>query len=354
MAIAFAGSTARIGSLLRLRFLGVIAALVLICVLFSLTANTFFSVSNLRTVLFTAAILVVASCGVSLVVLTGNLDLSVGSVMGLTAYICADFAAQHPGIGVELILIGPALGAVLGLVTGFLVATLKIPSIVATLGTMSIYRGYTYLYAHGQQVTSTQLPSWMLNFADASYLGIPSFVIIAVIVVAIGAVVLRSTTWGRQLYAIGSNPEAARFYGLSRQRLITLAYVASGAVAGFAGSLYAARVGTVTVVLANGWELQVLAAVVIGGISIWGGSGSIIGAALGAILLSTVSNGLVLLGLPNYWQLVVQGVAIVLAVAVDALVSRNANRVSRTRRSVVVSARPPALATTGGKEVRSS
>jgi rhamnose transport system permease protein len=128
--------------------------------------------------------------------------------------------------------------------------------------------------------------------------------------------------------------------------------VASGAVAGFAGFLYAARVGTVTVVLANGWELQVLAAVVIGGISIWGGSGSIIGAALGAILLSTVSNGLVLLGLPNYWQLVVQGVAIVLAVAVDVLVSRNANRVSGTRRSVVVSARPPAPVTTGGKEVR--
>jgi rhamnose transport system permease protein len=354
MAIGVGGSSARIGSVLRLRFLGVVAALVLICAVFSVTANNFFSVSNVRTVLFTAAILVVAVCGVSLVVLTGNLDLSVGSVMGLTAYVSADFAAHHPGIGVELVIFGPVLGAVLGLITGFLVATLNIPSIVATLGTMSIYRGYTYIYAHGQQVTSTQLPNWMNNFANANYFGVPSFVVVAVVVVALGALMLRFTTWGRQLYAIGSNADAARFYGLSRQRLVLLAYIASGAVAGFAGFLYAARVGTVTVVLANGWELQVLAAVVIGGISIWGGSGSIIGAALGAVLLSTVSNGLVLLGLPDYWQLVVQGIAIVLAVAIDALVSRQTNRVSGTRRSIVVSNPADAPATNSREEVRSS
>ncbi|MCW2939732.1 MAG: transporter permease [Actinomycetia bacterium] len=340
MSAVGAGAGGWIGSVLRLRFLGVVGALLLICAVFSVTADRFLSLGNFRTVLFTAAILAVAVVGVSFVMLTGNLDLSVGAAMGMTAYVSADFAAHHPGIGIMLVLIGPALGALLGLVNGFLVATLSVPSIVATLGTMSIYRGYTYLYAHGQQVTSTQLPSWMLNFADASYLGIPSFVIVAVVVVAIAAAVLRYTTWGRQLYAVGSNSEAARFYGLPTHRLMLTAYVASGAVAGFAGFLYAARVGTVTVVLASGWELQVLAAIVIGGISIWGGSGSVIGAALGAVLLATISNGLVLLGMPDYWQLVIQGVAIVLAVGVDALISRQTARVTTRRRALAAAGVP--------------
>lgn len=341
-AISGTGGGSRFGSVLRLRFLGVVAALVLICMVFSLTASRFLTVGNFGTVLSTAAILAVVVCGVSLVVLTGNLDLSVGAVMGLAAYISADFAAHHPGIGIELVLIAPAIGVALGLVNGFLVSTLKIPSIVATLGTMSIFRGYTYIYAHGQQVTSTQLPTWMIDFADASYFGIPSFVIVALVVIALVALVLRSSTWGRQLYAVGSNSEAARFFGLSGQRLVFTAYMASGAIAGFAGFLYAARVGTVTVVLANGWELQALAAVVIGGISIWGGSGSVVGAALGAVLLATVSNGLVLLGMPDYWQQVIQGVAIVLAVGVDALVMRQVNLVTATRRGRAEPPGPPA------------
>jgi len=322
---------------LRVRFLGVVAFLVLIWLVFAVLAPRFRSVDNAQIIFFSAAILVIAACSGSLVVITGNLDLSVGAVMGMAAYITADVTANlGTDAGPWIVLLAVGIGAVLGLVNGVLVAYLELPSIVVTLGTMSLYRGATFVYAGGQQVTSSQLPRWMIRTAEGSFLGIPYLVWIAAAVVALVAWVLRSTAAGRMLYAYGSNKEAARFFGLPSIRIVVGAYVGAGVLAGLAGFLYAARVGTVTVVLANGWELQVLAAVVIGGVSIWGGSGSVIGAALGAVALASIDNGLVLLNVQEYWRLVIQGVAIVLAVAVGGLVASR-GRVQR-RRLVAVSA----------------
>jgi rhamnose transport system permease protein len=185
---------------------------------------------------------------------------------------------------------------------------------------MSLYRGFTYMYAHGQEVTSNKLPRWMLHSVDLRFWGIPALVVVCILVVALVATFLRHYPIGRRIYAVGSNPLASVFYGLRIQRVVLLAYGLSGLLCGFAGLLYAARVGTVTVILASGWEMSSLAAAVIGGVSVTGGSGTVIGAALGALVLATIDNGLVLLGIPEFWRMFIQGSSIVAAAAVDVFI----------------------------------
>jgi rhamnose transport system permease protein len=317
---------------LRLREAGVLVFLVLLGLLFSLLSGTFLTVQNLTTVASSAAILAIAACAQAIVLLTRNLDVSVGSMMGFVAYLSADYAARHQGITpLELVAIPLAIGAVLGAINGLLVAYGRVPALIATLGTMSLYRGLTYMYAHGQDVTSNRLPNWMLSSVDARFAGVPALVVVAAVIVVIVALFLQYYPLGRRIYAVGSNPLASFFFGLRAERVVLLAYVLCGLLCGAAGILYAARVGTVTVVLASGWEMSSLAAAVIGGVSVSGGSGSVIGAALGAVVLATIDNGLVLLDVPEFWRMFIQGVAIVAAVAADAVIASGIHDAARAR-----------------------
>jgi rhamnose transport system permease protein len=320
---------------LRLREAGVVAFLVLLGLGFGLMNERFLTVQNLTIVASSAAILAIAACAQAVVLITRNLDVSVGAMMGLVAYLTADWAAHHPGITpFELVLIPLVIGAALGALNGLLVAYGRAPALVGTLGTMSLYRGFTYLYAHGQEVTSSRLPPWMLTSADARIAGVPALVIVSIVIVAAVAWFLYAFPLGRRLYAIGSNPLAAWFFGLRAERVVLFAYTLCGILCGIAGLLYAARVGTVTVVLASGWELSSLAAAVIGGVSVSGGSGTVVGAALGAVVLATIDTGLVLLHVPEFWRMFIQGAAIVAAVAVDALIAEAIRRSAggKTRR----------------------
>jgi rhamnose transport system permease protein len=319
---------------MRMREAGVLAFLVVLGVLFSVLTDRFASVQNLTTVASSAAILAIAACAQGIVLLTRNLDVSVGSIMGFAGYLTADYAATHPGVTpAEIVIIPLAIGAALGLVNGLLVAYGKVPALIATLGTMSLYRGLTYIYAHGQEVTSSKLPRWMLTSVDARVEGVPLLVVVALVVVALVAVFLQKFPLGRRIYAVGSNPIASFFFGLRAERVVLLAYVLCGLLCGAAGLLYAARIGTVTVVLASGWEMSSLASAVIGGISVSGGSGTVLGAALGAVVLATIDNGLVLLAVPEFWRMFIQGVAIVAAVAVDALIAASLREAVTARRS---------------------
>jgi rhamnose transport system permease protein len=305
---------------LRLRVSGVLAFLFIVGLIFSLLTPRFFTVQNASAIASNAAILSIVAAAQAIVLLTRNVDVSVGSMMGFSAYLTADFASRHPNVGPELVLLAMVFGLGLGIINGLLVAYGRVSSLIATLATMSLYRGFTYMYAHGQEVTSNKLPKWMLHSVDLRFWGIPALVIVCILVVALVAIFLRHYPLGRRIYAVGSNPQASVFYGLRIQRVVLLAYGLSGVLCGFAGLLYAARVGTVTVILASGWEMSSLAAAVIGGVSVTGGSGTVIGAALGALVLATIDNGLVLLGIPEFWRMFIQGSSIVAAAAVDVFI----------------------------------
>ena len=305
---------------LRMRVSGVLAFIVLLGAVFALLSPRFLNPQNLEVIASNAAILAIVAAAQAVVLLTRNLDVSVGSIMGFAAYLTADYAARHQGAGVEIIALAMLLGALLGGINGLIVAYANVSPLIATLGTMSLYRGATYIYAHGQEVTSNKLPHWMPAAIDFRVLGLPVLPLLSAVVVVLISVFLRRFAFGRQIYAVGSNPEAAVYYGLRVKRVTLFAYAFSGMLCGFAGLLYAARVGTVTVVLASGWELSSLAAAVIGGVSVAGGSGTVIGAALGALILASIDNGLVLLGVPEFWRMFIQGAAIVAAVAVDTLI----------------------------------
>ena len=324
--------------MLRIRFIGVIVFQFLLIVVFTALAPRFLTWDNAQSILFTAAILAIAACGQTLVVLTGNLDLSVGSIMGLTGYIVFDIASQAPGLQPFVIVIAIMFGVALGAFNGFLVAVLRIPSIVATLGTLSIYRGLVSFYANATEVTSGALPQWMRTLAETSWLGLSSYVWIALVTVLVAGGMLRMLPWGRQIYAYGSNPRAAHFYGLNSTRIVIGAYIGAGVIAAVVGLLLGARVGNINSLLASGIEMSVLAAVVIGGVSIWGGTGSVYGAAIGAIVLATINNGLVLLQVQEFYRLLLQGGAIVAAVAVDAVVQKRVQSATTRRRIMGVEA----------------
>jgi rhamnose transport system permease protein len=325
-------------SALRLRFLGVVLFVLLLGLLFTALTPSFLTVANGRSILFSASVLAIAAAGQTLVVLTGNLDLSVGSIMGLSAYVVFDVAGNVPVLKPWVVLLAVVLGALLGAVNGVLVAVLEIPSIVATLGTLAVYRGFVSVYANAREVSVGQLPGWIRRVTTAVWGSVPAAVWIALLVVVVVALALQFAPWGRRIYAYGSNPKAARFFGLDSRTIVLGAYVGAGIIAALAGLVLGAQVGNINSLLANGIELQVLAAVVVGGVSIWGGSGSVFGAALGAIVLAMINNGLVLLDVSEYYRLLFQGLAIILAVGVDAIVQNRVRTATRRRRILEVSA----------------
>ena len=326
-------SSRRAALALRVRVLGVSVFMLLLAVAFTIANARFMTVDNLLVVAFNAAILAIVAVAVSIVLITRNLDLSVGSIMGLAGYLWADASANLGDLGPLLLLLPIAVGGGLGLINGVLVSYGRLPSIIVTLGTLSIYRGITYIYAHGQQVTSNEIPPWVLDAVDARFWGVPALAIAAIIVTILVALFLQQTPLGRQIYAVGSSSAASYFYGLNSRRIVMTAFVITGALAGLAGLLYAARVGTVTVALADGWELTALAAAVIGGISVLGGTGNVVGAALGAVILAMIDNGLVLMGVPEFWRMFLAGSAIVAAVTIDVLIEHRIRQVFKTMRA---------------------
>jgi rhamnose transport system permease protein len=304
------------------RISGIAAFLVLLTIFFSLLTRNFATLGNLNTIALNAAILVVVASGAAIVVITRNYDLSVGSTVALASYVGLDAIRHFPETGPLGALVPVVIGAVCGSVNGALVAYLRVPSVIATLGTMSIFRGLAFLYAGGGQINAQDLPPWVADTASSTVFGLSTFVIIAFVVVTLAALMLRRLPIGRQMYAVGSNPEAAAFYGLDSRRIVFWAYVFCGSFTGLAAFLFAARSSWIVPYLAQGLELTALAAVVIGGVSVLGGSGSVIGAAIGAVTLAALDNGLVLLGAPESLRLFIQGAAIVIAVVVDAVVQR--------------------------------
>jgi rhamnose transport system permease protein len=306
----------------RVRELGILAALALVVVVTTAVNPRFLSGQSIRDLLLNAAIIALLTVGQTLVVVTRNVDLSVGSVLGLTAFMTGNLFLGRPGLPVvAAVLAGVLVGIVCGAVNGAVTAIGKVPSLVVTLGTLYVFRGIDYAWAGGRQINAADLPDSLLTLGSGRLLGIPYLVAVTVVLVAVAAFALRSYRSGRELYAIGSNPDAAVLAGIPVGRRLLAAFVLSGAVAGLAGVRFTARYGTVDATAGTGFELQVISAVVVGGVAIFGGSGSVVGAALGALLLSTIGSAIVVLRVPSFWQQAIVGALLIGAIALDRLLA---------------------------------
>jgi rhamnose transport system permease protein len=292
----------------------------------SMMAPQFLSVSNFSQVAVLASIVAVAAVGEAIVVITRGIDLSVEATIGLVAYAVARTMELHVLDPVGAVVMGLAIGLALGMVNGFVVAVLKVPAIVATLGTLSIYRGIDYVIAGPHQVPLAGLPAGFTDVSRADILGIPVFVLITVVVVVIGMVFLRSTRFGRQVYAVGSNPEAAAILGIPSRLVVFVAFSLCGLLAGLAGVMWVMEFGTINGTAATGAVLGIVAAVVVGGVNTFGGSGTLAGAALGALFLGFIANALILVGLSQFWLQAIYGVVILVAIAGDAVIRRSVQR----------------------------
>lgn len=274
------------------------------------------------------AILVVVAVGQTLVVLMRNIDLSVGSIVGFTAYFVGRVIVNNPDLSpLNIVLLSLLMGGVLGLINGVIIAYGRVPAIITTLGTLAIYRALLVQFSDAQTIITSALPEWLVNLpqVNAFTMGeeweVKLIVLIALVIVLLFQLVVTYLPWGRRLYAIGSNPDAAAMSGLPVTRMTVSAYTLCGALSGLAGFLFLARFGNVTVVAAQGMELQVVAAAVVGGVNIFGGSGSMFGALLGTVLIATLEQSLLRWRIVSeFWRDALLGLLILLAVAADSVI----------------------------------
>ncbi|MEO1362559.1 MAG: ABC transporter permease [Pseudomonadota bacterium] len=315
-------------ALLKSREMLLIGAIALLLAIISTRFPAFVAPSNLAHVFNDTAPLILLAIGQMIVILTKCIDLSVAANLALTGMVVATINVIAPGVPVAVILlVAVALGALLGMFNGVLVWKLGIPPIVVTLGTMTIFRGLVFVMSDGKWVNSHEMSAAFKAFPRTELLGLPVLSWIAIIAVLIFAIVMTRTTLGRAFYAAGGNPHAATYAGIDVGRTQFWAFTISGALAGLTGYLWVSRYAVAYVDIAGGFELDVVAACVIGGVSIMGGIGSVGGALLGALFLGVIKNALPVVNISPFWQLAISGGAIIIAVALNAQASRTKGRI---------------------------
>lgn len=313
----------------RYRELSIFFFILALAIVVGIRAPVFLSPGNFRDILMTISILLIVALGQTMVIITGGIDLSVSSTIGLTAMMCAATVVVFPTIPMPLVLLlGMVLGAILGTVNGLVIAYGNVPPIITTLGTLSIFRGLVFYFSQGDYVNAFEMPAAFKTLAKGAPLGIPNLILIAALVAIIVWFFLNYTRTGRDIYAVGGNKEAAAVAGVRVSRTIFLVYLLSGLLAGLAGVLWAARVESAQTNTALGFELQTVAASVVGGVNILGGSGTVPGVALGALLLGMINNALTLVKISSFVQMALQGGLILLAVLVDSAISRRVKRMA--------------------------
>jgi ribose transport system permease protein len=294
-------------------------ALIILFVVFSTLSEYFLSFDNVVDILLATAVNGVLALGVTFVITTGGIDLSVGTVMTLSAVMTATVITNWHGPLALGILAGIATGGACGVVNGVVIAKLKLPPFIATLGMFYAARGLALVISHSAPIYLTDSPRFLDVAMGHVVPGVPNVVIVFFLVAAIAAVVLNRTALGRYTVALGSNEEATRLSGVATDRWKIAVYSLGGLFTGLAGVLIASRIGSAQPSLGAGYELDAIAAAVIGGTSLSGGEGTVLGTVIGACVMSTLTNGLRLLSVPQEWQLVVTGVILVLAVFLDVL-----------------------------------
>jgi rhamnose transport system permease protein len=324
-----------------LRLLVLIGVIVLLLIFFATQIEGYLNGRLFNRISSSVAVMALIATGQTLVILTRNIDLSVGSVVGFVAFATGSLVAAMPNLNpVVLVLYSAAIGAVLGAINGVLVAYVRVPSIIVTLATMAIFRSSLVEFSGAKSVTTEMLPAWLTDFPNMEVFSIGDMQFragfcAAVVVVVIVHLALTRLRPARQLFAVGSNPEAADMAGIDAQRVVFTAFVLSGLMAGLCGFMFLARFGNITVVAGLGFELNSIASAVVGGVNIFGGSGTVIGALLGAIMVDLLQTSLTRWQIVSeFWREAVLGMMILISVAADTILNRRlaALRAARAHR----------------------
>jgi len=305
-----------------LKNIGILPILIIIGVFFSFLTPNFLKPNNMMNVLRQSSINIVLASGMTMVILTGGIDLSVGSILASTAVIGV-ITSLNPSLQWATVLFPLVAGLAMGLLNGLLVARVKLVPFIVTLATMTALRGVSYLIPDGTTVINNDLNfAWIGN----NYLGpIPWLVIVALAVIAICWFVLRKTVLGVHIYAVGGNASASRLTGINVPGVLTFVYAMSGLLSGLGGVMTASRLYSASGLLGNGYELDAIAAVILGGTSPSGGIGSVAGTLIGALIMAILNNGMTLMNISFYWQMVIKGIVIILAVAIDRFRTQSSN-----------------------------
>lgn len=303
-----------IKNVMRIKEMGILLCLIFITVVISVYNPVFLSAENLINVLRSSSFIFIIGIAMTYVLIAGDFDLSVGPTLALGGILSA--MAVTAGIPLPIsILLGVLIGAAIGVLNGLLVVKFNIPALIVTLGTMYIGRGLVLIITKGAPIYP--LPDDFNNIGQGEQFSIPNVVIIAVVLAVIANIILNNTKYGRSVYAVGGNRETARLSGINTDKIKISVYILTGAASALSGVLMAGRLGSAQPSAGTGYELMVIAAVIIGGTSLFGGSGTIAGTAIGALLMSVISNGMVLMKVSAYWQNLIVGVIIILAVGLD-------------------------------------
>lgn len=317
------------------REVGMILFMVLLSFVIQLRNNQYMTVENLNDLLVNAAIMGTLAVGMMMVIITGGIDLSIGAVLALTGMSAALYvrgnAQASPWVA---LLIGVSIGLVAGLINGLLVGYGEVLPLIATLGMMNVFRGLTYIIANGAWVSAHQMNDSFKAIAFVKFLGISSLIWVAIITFTLGALFLGWTRVGRMVYAVGSNPEAARVTGVNVPAIRVMVYTIMGAITGLAGVLWVSKYASAQGDTAIGYEMNVIAACVLGGVSINGGSGKIFGVVLGTILLGILKNALPLLKISAFWQDALYGLIILFAILMNTIFKRIVDRNNLQRRHI--------------------
>ena len=321
--------------LLRAREASLVLALFIVFGLTTIKNPHFADKSSIQQLLAGASLVALLGVGQTMVIVTRNVDLSIGSVLGLSAYSVGMLFRNHPGTPILVAFaLGIVIGGSIGAINGFITTVFRVPSLVVTLAMLYIVRGVDARLVSGKQIDPTAIPRAYQRIGYEAIGGVvPWLTVLVLIVVLLAGYGMRSLRSGRDLYAIGSNPGAAELAGVASGRRVFAAFVISGALAGLAGALFLSQFATINATGGTGYELNVIAAVVVGGVAIFGGSGTVYGAALGALLLNTIDQALVAAKVSAFWNQAVAGTLLLLAITVDRLLALRVARLETTRKA---------------------
>ncbi|MCL2410201.1 MAG: ABC transporter permease [Treponema sp.] len=319
----------------KFRELGLVFIIIILAIVVQSRNSEFLTPRNIDNLFTNTAILAILSVGMMMVLLTGGIDLSIGSIVAFSGMVVGITVKNFPDIPPAILVAqGALIGAAIGLVTGTLVARFSILPIIATLGMMHIVRGLTFIVSGGAWVSAHQMPDSFKDMAQNTFLGINNLVVIAIVIFIIFTIFINFTRTGRRIYAVGSNRDAADIIGLPRKRIVTLVYALMGLLAGIGGVLWVSLFASAQGDTATGYEIFVIASCVLGGVAVSGGRGNVFGLLLGVLLFGLLANALPLIHVSPFWQQAIMGFVILFAIIMNVLIKRNNDRANLRRRVI--------------------